>query len=66
MDYPKCHLKCNGLLNCQQLDHLLMELVNQNGREEVIDLYKAMLIRNFKHCPMAKMYQDDRKVVSMY
>jgi hypothetical protein len=43
-----------------------MELVNQNGREEVIDIYKGMLKRNFKHCPMAKMYQDEKKVVSMY
>ena len=66
MDYPDCNLKCNGVLNCKQLDHLLLELVQQDGREDTIDFYKAMLKRNFKHCPLMKSQYDNRSVASMY
>ena len=66
MDYPSCHLRCNGLLNCQQLDNLLIELTRTPGREDVINIYSAMLKRNFKHCPLNGCYYDLKSAVSMY
>lgn len=65
MDYPSCHFRCNGLLNCQQLDHLLVELTSQNGREDTASFYRAMLKRNFKHCPLNNQFEE-KIAVSMY
>jgi hypothetical protein len=66
MKYPSCHFKCNGILNCQQLDHLLLELDQQNGREETISFYRGMLRRNFKNCPLNHSLLQNKSVSSMY
>lgn len=52
MDYPRCNLKCNGMLNCHQLEHLLETMEDQDGRQGTIDFYEAMLKKNFARCPL--------------
>ncbi len=66
MDYPNCRLRCNGMLNCQQLDHLIVELVHQSSREDSVDFYRAMLKRNYRNCPLATQDNFEQIAVSMY
>ena len=64
MDYPDCHLRCNGLLNCQQMENLISSLGNQNGREDTISIYSAMLKKNYSRCPFLR--EPMKTVASMY
>ncbi|MGD9580775.1 MAG: hypothetical protein AB7V50_05345 [Vampirovibrionia bacterium] len=66
MNYPNCNLKCNGMLNCQQLDDLIGVLIEQEGREDTIKFYTAMLNRNYKRCPFLNNAYLENQVVSMY
>ena len=66
MSYPRCNYRCNGMLNCQQLDYLLEELDNQTGRENTISIYKAMLSRNYGKCPLNSSCEEMKMASSMY
>lgn len=66
MNYPNCNLKCNGLLNCQQLDDLIGVLIEQEGRKDTIKFYTAMLNRNYKRCPFLNNQCQEITALSMY
>lgn len=66
MDYPRCHLKCNGMLNCHQLEHLLLTMVDQDGRQGTVDFYNAMLKRNYSKCPLKVNMEFCQQAASMF